>query len=173
MKVMKNLTMIISASILAIALMTSSSCQGGESRGTDPVPPVVVQPEKPAEPPQPVQPAKPSIPGFDQINAAVIGPKCATCHSAQAGGGDGLFLVKYEEVFASREQMESEVRGGFMPPRRGKPLTAVEKKSLLAWLAAGAPRNPVVPTSESLQNMDVDQTLEFDPTFDTETTNGI
>lgn len=89
--------------------------------------------------------------GFDAVFQAVIGPKCATCHSSAQGNRGGINLETYENVFAHRTAMQGAIEDGFMPPRSGVALTAQERSALLGWLAAGAPRtakaNPNTPPS--------------------------
>ena len=70
-----------------------------------------------------------------------IGPliqgSCATCH-APGGRESSRLLTTYDQVFAQRGAVLSQVNACRMPPREGTPLTAEARKALLAWLVCGA-----------------------------------
>ncbi|CAN5924444.1 hypothetical protein BH11MYX4_BH11MYX4_39710 [soil metagenome] len=70
-----------------------------------------------------------------------IGPliqgSCATCH-APGGRQSSRLLTTYDQVFAQRGAILTQVNACRMPPRDGTPLTAGARKALLAWLVCGA-----------------------------------
>lgn len=74
--------------------------------------------------------------GFSEVQAAILGPKCARCHSDWA--------ASYEGVVANLAEISARVASadpGFMmpPPGRGT-LTAEEKAALQGWISRGAPQ---------------------------------
>lgn len=73
--------------------------------------------------------------GFSEVQAAILGPKCARCHG---------WVASYDEVVANLDELSARVQSGdpgFMmpPPGRGT-LTAEEKAALQGWIERGAPR---------------------------------
>lgn len=90
----------------------------------------------------------------------LLAKKCAVCHSA---GNVGPFSMdSHKKVAGWAEMMAETVRGGRMPPWQADPgfgvfsnamgLTVQEKRMLLAWLDAGAPKDG-----------DVDPLAEYKP----------
>jgi uncharacterized membrane protein len=73
--------------------------------------------------------------GFSEVQAAILGPKCARCHG---------FVASYEGVVANLAAIAARTQStdpGFMmpPPGRGS-LTAEEKAALQSWIERGAPQ---------------------------------
>jgi uncharacterized membrane protein len=81
-------------------------------------------------------PSTGSTMGFAQIQASVLGPKCARCHG---------WATAYEAVKGLSGEIQTRVGSQdpnfLMPPVNAAPLSAEEKSLLLSWLAAGAPRD--------------------------------
>jgi hypothetical protein len=79
--------------------------------------------------------------GFAQIQAAVLGPKCARCH--------GAMVASYEAVKNLSQDIQARVGSSdanfVMPPPNAVPLTTEERNLLLAWIGAGSPRDPTQP----------------------------
>lgn len=76
--------------------------------------------------------------GFAQVQASVLGPRCARCHA-------GDILASYEAVTASLGEISRRIQlprgaGGAMPP--AGPLSADEVALVLGWIARGAPLVP-------------------------------
>lgn len=78
---------------------------------------------------------------FQTVNKSIIQPKCLECHSSAGGDAGGVNLESYEQVMRHISSIQSEIASDSMPKNRGK-LTAKEKKMVLDWIVAGAPRNP-------------------------------
>jgi uncharacterized membrane protein len=78
---------------------------------------------------------------FQTVNKSIIQPKCLECHSSAGGDAGGINLESYEQVMRHISSIQSEIASDSMPKNRGK-LTAREKKMVLDWIVAGAPRNP-------------------------------
>lgn len=73
--------------------------------------------------------------GFSEVQAAILGPKCARCHG---------FVASYEGVVANLTEISARIASadpGFLmpPPGRGT-LTAEEKAALQSWISRGAPQ---------------------------------
>lgn len=73
--------------------------------------------------------------GFSEVQAAILGPKCARCHG---------FVSSYEGVIANLAGISARAASadpGFMmpPPGRGT-LTNEEKAALQSWIDRGAPQ---------------------------------
>lgn len=98
--------------------------KGEESKPTDPV----VNP--------PVSGEGPFY--FSDVLENVLKTNCNGCHSVAGGNRGRLNLETYANVFAAREKVKSDIEKGFMPPRRGVPLTADQKKMIVDWIDAGA-----------------------------------
>lgn len=82
-------------------------------------------------------------PDFNLVFGAVIGPKCATCHSNKGGNVDGVNLETYENVRAKLNRVlvrSLETPDKPMPPRP-QFLTEDEKDMLEAWDKLGAPKD--------------------------------
>lgn len=71
----------------------------------------------------------------------ILGAKCNNCHSGEAGLWP---LTDYHKVTAWRDLVFLDVVQCTMPPvdaGAGAALSEVERATLLAWLACGAPNN--------------------------------
>lgn len=107
----------------------------------DPVPapaPVPVPPPTPVPAPNP----QPLPLNFETVFTKVISTNCLKCHKhSDDDDEDKVFLTNYDEVYAVRKDVASEIESGSMPPKRGIPLTDEQRKLILDWLTAGAPQN--------------------------------
>lgn len=85
------------------------------------------------------------VPSFNAVLQSVLKPKCASCHSSAGGNPAGVNLETYESVVPLRNAVRGVIDGNpiLMPPRRAAPLTDAEKRLLITWLDAGAPRDGV------------------------------
>jgi mono/diheme cytochrome c family protein len=81
-----------------------------------------------------------SPPTYAKDIAPVIQGSCATCHTPGGRQPDRL-LTNYDEVFAQRGVVLTQVNACRMPPRDAPPLSAEARKALLAWLVCGAQNN--------------------------------
>lgn len=75
---------------------------------------------------------------FTYINTNIIGPNCASCHSATLAAG-GVNLSNYNAISSRLSQVTSAISGGRMPP--GAPISALMQNQLSSWINAGAPNN--------------------------------
>ncbi len=92
--------------------------------------------------PAPTPTPEPQPLTYDVINTKVIQTNCLKCHKhTDDDDSDKIFLTTYEEVFANRNGVESEIKDGEMPPKRGIPLTDEQRNMILDWIKAGAPQN--------------------------------
>jgi uncharacterized membrane protein/polyisoprenoid-binding protein YceI len=68
--------------------------------------------------------------------------KCLNCHSAATGNKGDINLESYQDIFAHKDVIISEIEEGAMPnlqDPKGIALTSEEHDTLLTWLKAGAP----------------------------------
>lgn len=107
----------------------------------DPVPapaPVPIPTPTPVPAPDP----QPLPLNFETVFTKVISTNCLKCHKhSDDDDDDKVFLTNYDEVYAARKDVASEIESGSMPPKRGIPLTDEQRKLILDWLTAGAPQN--------------------------------
>ncbi len=79
-------------------------------------------------------------PSWSGVVAPIVANQCALCH--QPGGtASSKPLTSYQEVYARRVTVLTEVYGCQMPPAPDSPLDDAERASLLGWLVCGAPNN--------------------------------
>lgn len=77
---------------------------------------------------------------YAEVFQAVIGPRCATCHSAGQGNQGGVNLETYESTFPLANQIQrTALEAKTMP--KGSSLSSGEAQILGTWLAQGATRN--------------------------------
>ena len=76
-------------------------------------------------------------PTFAKDIAPLVSASCATCH-APGGRESSRLLTNYDQVYAQRGAVLSQVNACRMPPRDGPPLSAAGRKALLTWLVCGA-----------------------------------
>lgn len=73
--------------------------------------------------------------GFPEVQAAILGPKCAQCHG---------WVGNYERVIENLDEILARTRSRdpnfMMPPPNAAPLSATDRANLEAWIAKGAPR---------------------------------
>lgn len=104
-------------------------------------PPVVVNPPTVtppvAQPPVVIPPIVGDI-YFEHVNEYVIKTNCVGCHSEARGNKGDVNLESYAAVLQSLKEVKDSIVDGFMPPKRGKPLTEEQKKLILNWIDAGA-----------------------------------
>jgi uncharacterized membrane protein len=78
-----------------------------------------------------------SVTDFSSVNALVLGPKCASCHSTPNLRG-GIDLSNYETVKRSAGRIQARaIKDRTMPPDNS--LSSSEIELLDKWLRAGAP----------------------------------
>ena len=80
------------------------------------------------------------MPSFANGVSAIMKNKCATCHSP-GGQNSALPLTTYDQIYAARSGVLNQVYACRMPLAGSPPLTADERRLLIAWLACGAPNN--------------------------------
>lgn len=77
---------------------------------------------------------------FQQIQASILGPKCARCHG---------WVASYETVKSFGQDIRARINSMsvnfVMPPPNAAALTPDEKNALSAWIAAGAPLDGTAP----------------------------
>lgn len=83
----------------------------------------------------------PNKPTFTEVFGQVIGPKCATCHSAAGGNRGGVNLETFDGVKANISMIKDAVAAGWMPPRSQAALSGAEKDLVLRWIDQGALNN--------------------------------
>lgn len=77
---------------------------------------------------------------FSSVKEQVLTARCLTCHAVNGSRGSNkgqINLESYQNVFELRDRIRDSVLDGSMPDQ-SPPLSAYEKKLLLAWLDAGA-----------------------------------
>lgn len=79
-------------------------------------------------------------PAYETVIAPILERRCQGCHYPQ-NPFSRVVLDDYERVFAARRTALTLVYGCRMPPAEGTPLSAEERRALLAWLVCGAPRS--------------------------------
>lgn len=80
-------------------------------------------------------------PTYAKDVAPIVKSTCAVCHSPGGMEASRAFTT-YDEVFAQRGAMFSQVNACRMPPRYApKPLAVDDRKTLLTWLVCGAPHD--------------------------------
>lgn len=75
---------------------------------------------------------------FTYVNTNIIGPNCASCHSAALAAG-GVNLSSYSAISSRLSQVSSAISGGRMPP--GAPLSSLMQTQVSTWINSGAPNN--------------------------------
>lgn len=99
-----------------------------------PVPPVVVTPSVPTAPSNPpVEEIR-----FSVVMEKVIRTNCLGCHSEATGNSGDVNLESYAALFGRRDKVMELVNEQQMPPKSGTPLTAEQKRLLVAWFTQGA-----------------------------------
>lgn len=81
-------------------------------------------------------------PDYAVINAAVIGPKCVSCHSNAGGNKGGVNLETYSAVRSELNRVAYEALEAKTMPEAG-PLSDGLQKLLAAWIDSGAPERVV------------------------------
>jgi hypothetical protein len=111
-------------------------------------------PSIPAEPP--FGPLRSEASGFSCAVDDALAAKCRRCHTTPTRHGAPFALLTWEDAqrrFRDKpvwQHIGSAVKSGFMPYRLPanppiEPLNDGEKRSLLEWVAAGAPRQDCTP----------------------------
>lgn len=103
------------------------------------------------------------VPTYEGQVKAIIGPKCAWCHSATANAGvrQRPYLTSYETVRGSASNVIEEMQGGEMPPSNEMPqLDAGDTAIIEAWRTAGYPRGTVPPPFDPSAAVYYDATIE-------------
>lgn len=103
-------------------------------------------------------------PTFNKEVAPIIHTKCTPCHRPNESAP--FNLISFEEVARRASFIKTVVESGYMPPWKAdnsyahysndRSLTTAEKKTLIDWVNAGAPRGtgtpPAVATVETLRS---------------------
>lgn len=90
---------------------------------------------------QPPLPTRPLLgPNFTAIYANIIQPKCIGCHGPNKMEG-GKRFDSYALVFASRNEIYSQVQSGGMPYPPYPAVSSVEFDAIEVWTGQGAPNN--------------------------------
>jgi hypothetical protein len=76
-------------------------------------------------------------PTYAKDISPIIQGSCAVCH-APGGRVPSRQFVTYDQIYAQRGAMLSQVNACRMPPRDGTALTPAARKALLTWLVCGA-----------------------------------
>jgi len=76
-----------------------------------------------------------SIPTYDDDISSILKDKCESCHS----GSDQYALDTFKKAKSLRNEINSQIESGDMPPKNKSPLTSAEKKAIKNWANAGAP----------------------------------
>ena len=79
-------------------------------------------------------------PSFSADVDPIIQGHCAPCHAPDGIEPTHPFQT-YDQIFAQRTQVLSQVHACKMPPDGGVPLSDDEKRTLLGWLVCDAPNN--------------------------------
>lgn len=90
-----------------------------------------------AQPPVVIPPISGDV-YFEHVNEYVIKTNCVSCHSEAKGNKGDVNLESYANVMASLKEVKESLIDGFMPPKRGRQLTAEQKNLILNWIEAGA-----------------------------------
>jgi uncharacterized membrane protein len=86
-------------------------------------------------------------PSFSDVYQNVIAPVCDRCHSP--GGQEAVMpLTTYQQVYGKNGAEASSIRNQIQsclmpPPNQPEVLTDDGRQLLLAWIACGAPNDPV------------------------------
>lgn len=81
-----------------------------------------------------------AAPSYGGVVAGILEQRCQGCHYPQ-NPFSSVVLSDYQRVFAARRTSLSLVYGCDMPPAGALPLSAEERRVLLAWFVCGAPQN--------------------------------
>lgn len=80
---------------------------------------------------------------YDIVRSDVFEPVCFTCHSANGARGQNkgdVNLETYQNTFSVRDDIQTDIIAGDMP-KDSPPLSAYQRRLILAWLDAGANEN--------------------------------
>jgi mono/diheme cytochrome c family protein len=113
------------------------------------------EPRPPSPPKPPEQPPAPGNPDpvltldFETVSRVVLRPSCTSCHGTKGG----VNLQTYADAVSDLQLLKDVVESGDMPPRSRPKLTDLQKKTLLDWIALGAPErsSAVTPVPPSPQ----------------------
>jgi uncharacterized membrane protein len=121
---------------------------GDEIQNPSPVPtPLPEQPQPQPNPapapaptptPEPAPEPPPAEVTFTDVMNKVIKTNCLSCHAAATGNKGHVNLETYENVSANLSDLMEAVNEDRMPPKKGIPLTAVQKQMLVSWFTQGA-----------------------------------
>jgi uncharacterized membrane protein len=79
-------------------------------------------------------------PSYASSISGIIENRCMVCHSP-TGQNPLLPFTNYQQIFAARSAMLTQVHACQMPPVGATQPTAQERTLLLDWLTCGAPNN--------------------------------
>ena len=95
------------------------------------------QPQPPEQPPAPGNPDPALTLDFETVSRVVLRPSCTSCHGTKGG----VNLETYANTVRDLPLLRDVVESGDMPPRSRLKLTDSQKKTLLDWIALGAPEH--------------------------------
>ena len=102
--------------------------------GADLTPPVTCTNDQPATCPSP-------LPSYQNQVGALLQTYCAACHSPSGVAFDHVFET-YSEVISQHGAILNQINACNMPPPDGgAPLPEADRKTMVTWLACGAPNN--------------------------------
>lgn len=78
-----------------------------------------------------------TAPSYSSDVAALVSGHCSSCHGP-GGVEQNKPLVTYDDVYALRSEVLSQVYGCHMPPRCSPPLSPAGRQVMLQWLVCGA-----------------------------------
>lgn len=117
----------------------AGASENGKTAGEIPTVTPTPQPvPTPIPTPTPVKAPLPEKISFETVFNQVIKTNCFKCHSAAGGNRSDINLENYENVFANRFEVKFQIETDQMPSKKGTPLTEVQKKLILAWIAQGS-----------------------------------
>jgi hypothetical protein len=81
-----------------------------------------------------------TVPHYQPDVSNAIQANCTICHFP-GGTGASWPLTTYDEVYAIRDSVQSQIASCKMPPPGWPPMTPAIREMVLAWLVCGAPNN--------------------------------
>ena len=81
-----------------------------------------------------------AAPTYSAVVSRIVSERCGSCHFAANPFSSQVF-VDYDDTYAARRSMLTQVYGCNMPPPDAPQLTPEERGALLKWFVCGAPQN--------------------------------
>ena len=127
----RGLALLVVAAVASAVLACSNSSDAGTSSGDTDSGGIVDCPDDiPAS-------CRAGAPTYAKDVSPIIQSSCAVCHAPGGRVPDRQF-VTYDQIYAQRGAILSQVNACRMPPREGTALAPEARKALLAWLVCGA-----------------------------------